>query len=191
MAERNLTQRQRTTLNNMHVLRRKAILRRMRNGESFSAADKATQDVFDTVGWHEVLSRLRRARGIVGWIAAVIAKGGAAYREPEVAEVFRRLIAQIRKDAVSLLAGATKKPSQRKEGFTQVRKSKSPHIPRPSKALGQLRAAMKFVAKCRRDAPLIEKNGGTPLTENERAKINIEINEILTRLRRFDKLLHR
>lgn len=183
-----LTKRQQTTLKNMHVLRRSAILRRMRNGASFSAANKATQSVFDTVGWHEVLSRLRRARGIIGWIATVAANGGVTCYKPKFVADFQCVIAMIRTDAIALRTVACKGRSQRKADSMLVPKRKSPHVSslRPSQAVGQLRAAMKFVAKCRRDAPLIQKNGGGLMTEMQREAICTEIHEILSRLRRFD-----
>lgn len=170
MPEHQLTKRQQTTLKNLHDLRRSAILSRMRNGESFSAANKATQSVFDTLGWHEVLSRLRRARGIIGWIASVVVKGGAAYQKPAAVAGFRHIIAAIRKDAVAFRTATSKELTLRNVGSRPTRRPKSPHVPRPllrpSLAVGQLRAAMKFVAKCRRDAPLIEKNGGAQMSDD-------------------------
>jgi len=67
-----LTDRQRAKLKNMHCCRRRAIRSRMQRGMSFSAAEMATRHVFDTVGWHEVVSRLRRARGMINGIGELL-----------------------------------------------------------------------------------------------------------------------
>lgn len=186
-----LTDRQQTTLKNMHALRREAILTCMETGNSFSAAQKATQHVFDTVGWHEVLSRLRRARGIACWVAGIVARGTRPFREPSFVTELRRLAKEIATEAHGL--GKWVKATYRKHRVTSQaivppksnRATGKKRTIKPSKALGQCRAALKFVAKCRRDAPLVEKRGGAPMTAIEYAKIE---SELLTLLKWTERL---
>ena len=169
----------------MHALRREAILACMEKGSSFSAAEKSTQHVFDTVGWHEVLSRLRRARGIACWVADIVARGAHAFREPSFATELRRLSNEMAAEARGL--GEWTTVTYRKHRVTpqasvqpkSTRTIAKRRVIKPSQALGQCRAALKFVAKCRRDAPFVEKRGGAPMTSIEYAKIEGELLTLL------------
>jgi len=174
---------QRVVLANMHSCRRQAIERHMQAGMSYSAAVTATLGVFDTVGWHEVQGRLSRARGIVCGIANKLSEGSVDEMDSAFQEAVRRLATQIASAAASLL--------QHVDSAAPGALESSPVDPEPSTkpyallgrikrafAIGQLRAAHKLVAKCLRDAPLIEVRGGTALTSKQRADIDREIRRI-------------
>ncbi len=152
---------------------------------SFSAAEKATRHVFDTVGWHEVVSRLRRARGTVFAVATVLKAGRVSdtHQSEFVAELhdLSRQISAEAKGLSALLAviGATppvlsgrplpQTPGRPYERMRNIGKSF---------VLGQLRAALSFVGKCGRNAPYIEARGGEIMTAGERATIEREIRQI-------------
>ncbi len=168
-----LTARQSTKLRNMHHCRRRAIQRRMLAGMSFSAAEGASQHVFDTVGWHEVVSRLARARGIVFGITEVFADGRIQSRDAEFAVTVRELVTQIACEAAGLQSCLPAIAPTRPKMFVPKPKStgRRPYAMRrrisETFALGQLRAARKFVGKCRRDASSIEPRGGAAITQEQ------------------------
>lgn len=176
-----LTDRQRVKLTNMHALRRSAIVLQIKQGKSFSAAEKATQSVFDTVGWYEVHSRLSRARGIIRKFARIVPAGSRRFREPLFATELRRLAAEMATEVRRLRTVIVKVGPQDHTALESPVYPKSVRKPtiKPSMILGQCRAALKFIAKCRRDAPFVEKCGGAPMTAIEYAKIECDIRELL------------
>jgi hypothetical protein len=167
MEKKPTTLKQRTILTNMHRLRREGIERQMADGVSFSAAVKATLDLFDTVGWHEVISRLARARGMVRSVG-----------RPQDAAV-RELAGQIAADAGWLLKQLAQEHKPTLLLPAESLPCEAQGVITRSRVIGQLRAARRLVAKCRRDAARIEANGGAALTDEQLVKIVSQ----LTRLR--------
>jgi hypothetical protein len=180
-----LTGGQRRKLDRMHRYRCQAILRRMAKGMSYSAADKNTQHVFDTVDWDEIENRLQRFRGMVCGIGIVLADGkvfdsqnvsfsaavrGLAKRIALEAQGLRRLVASIGPKPSFSKAVSPRKTQRRPYG---TMRQLTQHF-----TLGQLKAALKVVAKCRRDAPYVEARGGPALTAEQHGVIVHEIRRI-------------
>ena len=175
-------------------LRKLAAARLVRMGANLprrgTPAETATLGVFDTVGWHEVISRLARASGLIRRIAQLISDGRIAGIRPSVAEAIVEVVAQVETDAKGLLkqlhsaAPGTRIPVRPATERSPVRYSLVGKMG-SNGALGQLRAASRFVAKCRRDAPRIEANGGAVLTDEQRSKILDKINVIRTGVSRL------
>lgn len=189
-----LTVRQRTTLANMHLCRRRAIQRRMRAGASFSAAERSTKHVFDTVGWYEVRSRLARARGIVCGIGLTIARANVGDMDLSFQRLVLLLATQTASEAARLSQHLKSSGPEFGEGApANLERATEPYsmlgqLTRAF-AIGQLRAAHKLVAKCSRDAPLIEARGGAAMNPQEQAAIRSEICRIQHSARRLKRAI--
>lgn len=179
-----LSTRQHVTLNNMHWRRRCAILRRMEHGASFSAAEKSTYHVFDTVGWHEITSRLRRARGFVHKWAPFLANSGTCAGSSALLAEARALAIRIADESRGLC------DVMKSGGFwhrAKVAPTTRLTVPKPRMSverlsaplmLGKLKAALRFVAKSHRDAPHLIQGEIAP-TVREQATIAAEIRCLL------------
>ena len=179
--------RQRVKLVNMHPRRSKAIERKLIAGTSFSAAEKATQHVFDTVGWCEVVSRLARASGMVGGIVQAIIDGTIDSADDAFREAVKDLARKIDREAWQLRKILPKTGRRRPNATITARSRPYPSMARIGStfALGQLRAALRFVAKCQRDAPKIDSRGAATLTPQQRGKIESQIQQIRQAIERL------
>jgi hypothetical protein len=166
-------------LSNMSAQRAAFILRLMANGKSYADADKASRGVYDLCGWHEILSRLARARGSVLLTAAVLARGGTdAIGSPADETVIVETAKRIEAEGLQLLRtlrSAEADPIAKKIPKSQTPKETLPHL-MARKLAGYLRASAEFLAKTNRDLQIFMNQRETRLpSKTELARINVEV----------------
>jgi len=113
-----------------------------------------------------------------------IAIGSILEAEVEIQSEAREIVSRMSKSA-SGLQKLLKLSRPRTPSLSDLKTAKKcipGHI-----ALGRLKAAEKFLAKCLRDAPDIEDRGGVPITEEQRTKIDYQLQMIMPEMR----VLHR
>lgn len=164
----------------MSPQRRAAILEAMARGASYSAANRYTQNVFDTVSWGEITSRLHRARGSVLWTAVRIAQQRDACPEPsefrEETSAIQDLAGQAISQMVQQVPVDPAQPTKRKRHQQeQVAPAFDVSVGRMQ---GSLRQARKFLAKICRDVPHLPENIGVSPTVPQLATINLELARI-------------
>lgn len=164
-------------LSNMWPGRADDILARVAAGTAFGRAVRESEGEYDTVGWHEVPSRLWRGRGAVLKAAAVL--GGRVFRglDEDRQRAVAGLVDELKAAAEHLRAvldgvGGEPTGGEGEDGGTEahppavVAVAAAMTTTRPTsfnQVTGMLNLCVKFVAKNARDVPQIRgKTGATP-----------------------------
>jgi len=168
-----------------HSDRRTAILKKMREGVTYSEAYQQSGDCFDTKRWPKISNRAAACRGLILRTAAGVASMGhdKAWSDEDIQQI-ERLTKEIAADVRKLMRVLVKcEVTENNDRMTKQRKVRLCNVDNFQSAftrvISSLRTAQTKLRKCVRDVPHMREKVGRLPTTDDVAKTAIESARII------------